>query len=560
MRLPRLEGFKRKTKSYIINFGGINRSASYREGELEHSEGLSSDMMPYLTQEGTRENGGTFSFPNGIFAHDGIALVAGNRFLYKSNNDEEFAEKMELSDSKKIIAQLGKSILVFPDGVIFDTEKDKWSKMNLTLPLAPKGVSKKNSREDVWHTTVEHNRIKTSDVRSDMDTTAKEGDYLTDILASVEVGDIITVEVDGVFNYESDSAASKLHKFENIKVTGKNDSGLIFEDNTFFEEKTQTTYIEVKSGKISKEGVEMEYICEHGGRIWGCKGNTIYASEYNNPRNFNCFEGLSSDSYAIDVTTPGEFTGCAAYSSHIIFFKENYIHKIYGTRPSNFSMVVSSAPGVEKGSHASVGIINERLFYKGADGIYMYSGGVPSLVSACLGTEKYTDGVAGCFRDKYYISMKNTLGEYDLFCLDTRNGIMLRIDNTQLTGTANYDGKLLLLESNGALNMISDSADVANTEWIAQFRSFNETVNEKKGYSNITMRVELSDDAYMDVELKFDDGRWEHFKTVNRPGEQIVFIPIQPNRCDSFGIRLSGRGECRIKNMVREFSVGSGVR
>ncbi len=34
-------------------------------------------------------------------------------------------------------------------------------------------------------------------------------------------------------------------------------------------------------------------------------------------------------------------------------------------------------------------------------------------------------------------------------------------------------------------------------------------------------------------------------------------IPILPVRCDNFRIRLSGKGPCLIKSLVRDFTVGS---
>ena len=65
--------------------------------------------------------------------------------------------------------------------------------------------------------------------------------------------------------------------------------------------------------------------------------------------------------------------------------------------------------------------------------------------------------------------------------------------------------------------------------------------------------------AYFNIEVSTDRGRFRLVKTVNKPGQRSVCVPLPPNRCDSFRVRLSGKGECRIKDMVREFTTESEV-
>ena len=164
------------------------------------------------------------------------------------------------------------------------------------------------------------------------------------------------------------------------------------------------------------------------------------------------------------------------------------------------------------------------------------------LISECLGTEHYTDAVAGVQGNKYYISMKNSKDEYEMFSYDTIKGVFLKEDNTQLVDTAEYNGKMLYIDENGKLMSIGGSQDRADIEWSAELREFNETVNEKKGYSRLTFRIELDEGAYMNAEIALDNGRFELVKTVSRAGKNIVSINIPPNRCDSFRLRLSGKG------------------
>ncbi|MCQ4771898.1 hypothetical protein NE579_15845, partial [Intestinimonas massiliensis] len=67
---------------------------------------------------------------------------------------------------------------------------------------------------------------------------------------------------------------------------------------------------------------DLEYICESENRLWGCEGHNIHASALGDPTNFFTFAGVSTDSYSVAVGSDGDFTGCAAYSGDVLFFKE----------------------------------------------------------------------------------------------------------------------------------------------------------------------------------------------------------------------------------------------
>lgn len=78
------------------------------------------------------------------------------------------------------------------------------------------------------------------------------------------------------------------------------------------------------------------------------------------------------------VGTEGEFTGCIAYSSTVLFWKENCLHKVLGSYPAQYEIYTYTVPGIQKGSEKSLAVINETLFYKGRNGVYAYSGGTRS--------------------------------------------------------------------------------------------------------------------------------------------------------------------------------------
>ena len=575
MYLPKLQTDIAKTKKYIISFGGINRTGNAREGELWDCGNLSADETPYLYPSGEKESIAQFTSPTCVFAFNGLYVLDGTELKFKGESDSEFVTKMTLTAGKKQVAQVGDYICIFPDKKYYDVKNQRAGDIAGSIYVS-KWEKKDGTQENRYQTeaywTVTHKAIT---IYNKTDDRGDGTHYMSadEILAGYKVGDYFTMrsvsiydEIEGaadVFTNLSDSSYICLNKVENEVIRAITSSSdritLTFDDGTFFSSSNRKEYYGVDGFYVKRDMPELEYICGSGGRLWGVAGNTIYASEYMQPYTFGVYEGLASDSYYIDVASPGEWTGCAEYLNHICFFKENCIHKIYGNRPAVFSLVTSNVPGVQKGSSASIVTINEVMYYKGTDNIYGYAGGTPQPIAYGLGNEKYTDAAAGKNGGKYYISMKDSGGEYSLFCYDTQKRILLREDNTWIVSAADDGGNLYIAESGGGLLKITSGAARDKTEWYALLCEFSETVNEKKGYSRLQIRYDMEAGAYFNIEVSTDRGRFRLVKTVNKPGQRSVCVPLPPNRCDSFRVRLSGKGECRIKDMVREFTTESEV-
>ena len=338
-----------------------------------------------------------------------------------------------------------------------------------------------------------------------------------------------------------------------VLISAINDDELVFSGVTFTEA-TETEEVVIK-----RSIPDLDLICENNYRLWGTHENTIYSSKFSDPLNFKVFEGLESDSYAIEVASEGEFTGCMAYSTHICFFKENTLHKMYGTKPSNFQINTSNVYGVQSGSEKSMQIVNEQLLYKGVGGVYAYTGGVPELISEKFGTNRYSNAVGCCDGERYYLSMKQG-NEWHFFSYDVLKNIWLREDDTQAVDMTFYDGKVYYLDAKGELYHIDKEADRSDIEWGATFCTFHETMNERKGYSKFHLRMDLDAGAWLAVDIKTDnDLKWKQVYTTHSEKAKTATIPIIPTRCDSIDIRLRGKGKCTVKAFVREFSVGSDV-
>lgn len=81
--------------------------------------------------------------------------------------------------------------------------------------------------------------------------------------------------------------------------------------------------------------------------------------------------------------------------SAVIFFKENCLHRVYGTQPSNFTVYVDNLRGVQQGCHKSAVRVNEYLYYKSVFDVCVYADSEVAGISAALGRRATKRGGGG---------------------------------------------------------------------------------------------------------------------------------------------------------------------
>ena len=329
--------------------------------------------------------------------------------------------------------------------------------------------------------------------------------------------------------------------------------------------------------RVERKLPEMDFIVESGNRIWGCNSekNEIYASKLGDPKNFNCFMGVSTDSYAVTVGTDGEFTGAVSFRGYIIFFKEHCIHKIYGQNPP-YTVNTSYIRGVQKGSHKSIQIVNETLYYKSPNGICAFEGGVPVDISSSLGGAYYTDAVAGVLGNKYYICMSDKKGERVLFNYDESRNIWHKEDNIDVREFANHNGNLYFLLNTGVVNMkllgLIDGENVYGNfsgeldgwipeedfEWSCETGLWGLDIPENKYYSNITLCVSGGKGTRIHIDFQTDEsGKWENQMSFNANDLGSAVLPFTTPRCRFLRIRIRGKGKGKVYFISRTVETGS---
>ena len=323
---------------------------------------------------------------------------------------------------------------------------------------------------------------------------------------------------------------------------------------------------------VERKMPNMDFIIESENRLWGCRYgvalngevvNEIYSCKLGDFKNWNCFAGISTDSYAATVGTDGQFTGAITHLGYPLFFKENYMHKVYGNYPANFQIQTTACRGVQKGCERSPAIVNEVLYYKARTGVCSYDGSLPVEVSSALGEVSYHNAVAGSLGNKYYISMSDDEGGYHLFVYDTLKGMWHREDDTEAMAFCNCRGDLYYIDhADNAIKTVrgTGARETAPIKWEAVTGVIGTDSPDKKYISRMDVRMSLAVGTRVSFYAEYDSsGEWNHLFTMDGVKLRTFAVPIRPQRCDHLRLKIVGNGEAKIYSICKTIEQGSDV-
>ena len=513
------DGIKKHTQ---VNFGGYDHNLAASDGAIWDMENMRSDLYPLLSPRAARyklwQGEGKAA---GFYMQDGHTFVACNGKIYRDGVvvGNYSGDKLTFVGFGDVVVAL--ETKQYYDGVFKDIE------VSVTAAVTIKNGTYVGEAANA-------NTIYSADLNW--------ADYFT-------TGDAVTI------------SGAVAHKENNTTIIVREIDGheLRFYENSFViagggDSETLT---------ISRTMPDMDFAFTNENRMWGCKNNTIYASKLGDFKNWNVFDGLATDSYAVDVNSQGDFTGGISYLGYPCFFKENHIYKVYGDKPSTYQVLESASLGVEKGSGASLAIAGEVLFYLSRTGVVAYSGGIPQNVSAAFGTVRYKNAVAGSDGNKYYISMQDGDGLWHLFVYDTNRSLWHREDDKQIVGFG-WDGEFCFLDADcvvwmgGNIRSIPDGEKEENVFSMVEWGDFVENNPNKKGVSKLQLRIELDEGATFDLLIQYDSsGEWLPVRTIKSTRKRGYYLPVIPRRCDHFRLRAEAVGGWCLYSLVRESYSGS---
>ena len=313
---------------------------------------------------------------------------------------------------------------------------------------------------------------------------------------------------------------------------------------------------------LERKAPKLDYVVECNNRLWGCSSeeNEIYACKLGDATNWNCFAGLATDSYTVSVGSDGPFTGAAVQLGYVLFFKENCLHKVYGSKPSNFQLSMTACEGVQPGSAKSLCMVGSTLYYKADHGVMAYDGSVPESVSAALGGVYYQNAVAGTERGRLYLSMQDAAESWHLFVYDTETGIWCREDAAHAAAFATLNGNAYMLDADGCVWKLTPAEGEATegpVRWMAETGMLDPYVLDAHYTNRLQIRLWLPEGSRFAVWAQYDDGDWQRAADFAGRRSRSVFLPVILRRCDHVRLRLCGVGPCKVYAMSRVTATGS---
>lgn len=512
MRVPELPYELRPNRAETVQMRGINWSDALQEGDLRDSLNVSARRWPYLTTRKGRVKQTAYSNATAMTAWGKLVAVQGTSLLYDGK------AVGTVTPGRKQFAVVNTKMVIWPDKVYLDINDKKIKPLEATVSGGKATFTKNKMTVTGW---------------PDLRKLFKAGD-------GVELSGCVT------------QTANNKHFV--IKAVAAN--AISVADETFTEAEEASASI-----TLARKIPELDFICESENRLWGCnsKTQTIYASALGDPTNFNVYEGVATDSYAVAVGTDGKFTGCCKLASSVLFWKETKLHKMLGSFPAEYALYTYEMEGLQDGCHKSQQVINDTLFYKGPHGVYAYSGGTPALISENFGEKDFSGAVAGNDGDSYYMSVKDG-DAYRLMVYETKTGMWVLEDGTEAVDFARLGRKLYMLDGNGNVYLLDGEETPQTQPWMAQLAPMYETLNGKKAYSKLLLRLELPLGSYVIAKMRCDGKPWQECGRVIGREFNVTTMRLAANRCDKFELRLEGKGPCTVLGLSREFIVGSDVK
>ena len=619
MLLTNRTGVK-NTRDLLRAFGGLNETYGCTEAEYSAGMNFSARDFPALSTRLPRRRLQELAGLNGMYHLNGLLTVCGQDLVYTP--DEAPAQpvtvKNAVADSRKTMVGIGTKILIFPDKVAFDTADGSaaplgaaWEAGSLSVSFAPcdasgntyevkdKGTKEPEHPQDgqlflkLNEPDKPYSAENTLEVYSEAsgNWTVIPLDYCLvtaeGIGAEFRVWDTVTLTGTGAEQagqwagldgdrivYGVTETTLRLRAdpggehFYGRLVHNGSSVVWVSMDGTQREE-----YFPAEGVKAERRVPDLEYLTECDNRVWGCSSseNVIYACKLGDPTNWFSYRGIAADSYAVTVGSDGPFTGAATCMGYALFFKENTLHKLYGSKPSDFQLSSLRCRGVAKGAARSLCVINETLYYLSPDGVMAWDGSIPTKVSTALDPARLRNvksALGGALDGRYYLHLVRGSGEAQvvrLLVYDTERGLWQEEDvcSYEMAGSG---GQLYLWDGKAIWAADADREEnwqqAGGIEDGVSFELVSGDIGldspEELYLSRLTLRLEAEVKIRIEVAVSYDSGAWETLAQLTADGRRCFDVPFVPRRCGSLRLRLKGRGQLTLRSLTRTSAAAKG--
>ena len=608
------------SRSLVRVFGGLNETYACSEAEYSAGVNFSARDFPALSTRKPRRKLRELTGLNGMYHLNGLLTVCGKDLIYTPDADgaNPVTCTEAVTDGKKALVGIGTKILIFPDKVAFDTADGSvsalgavWQAEGQSVQFAPcdaagkayevSGYGKEEPEkpadgqlflkvEDEEHPWASTSTLEEYSASSG-NWTAVPLEYCRITAAGAQrlFAQWDTVTVQGTAAQQAgmwtklDGDLVVYDVLENgLRVRVSPEGDHVYGTLVQSAESAQWTSLDGKETRsfavstpvrMERRVPDLDYVTECDNRVWGCssKENVIYACKLGDPTNWFSYRGIAADSYAVTVGSDGAFTGAATCMGYALFFKENTLHKLYGSKPSDFQLSSLRCRGVAKGAARSLCVINETLYYLSPDGVMAWDGSIPTKVSTALDQARLRNvksALGGALDGRYYLHLVRGSGEAQavrLLVYDTERGLWQEEDvcSYEMAGSG---GQLYLWDGKAIWAADADREEnwqqAGGIEDGVSFELVSGNIGldspEELYLSRLTLRLEAEVKSRIEVAVSYDSGAWETLAQLTADGRRCFDVPFVPRRCGSLRFRLKGRGQLTLRSLTRTSAAAKG--
>ena len=603
------------SRTLLRAFGGLNEGYGCSEAEYSAGINFSSRDFPALSTRKPRRKLRTLTGLNGMYHLNGLLTVCGKDLVYTPDDGGETVTCTDaVADSKKALVGLGTKILIFPDKVAFDTADGSvsalgacWKAEGQSVEFTPcdadgrtytpTGVGREEPEspadgqiflkvEDEEHPWRYDGTLEVYSAASG-NWTALPLDYcrITAAGAQEKFCQWDTVTVQGTAAKQAGQwealdgdcvvyAVTENSLCVRADPAGDYFYGTLVQGNDAAQwtslDGSQTRSIAAEQTvQLERRVPDLDFVTECDNRVWGCSSreNVIYACKLGDPTNWFSYRGIAADSYAVTVGSDGPFTGAATCMGYALFFKENTLHKLYGSKPSDFQLSSLRCRGVARNAARSLCVLNETLYYLSPDGVMAWDGSIPAKVSAALDAGRLANvkqAVGGALDGRYYLHVSRE-NEVRLLVYDTERGLWHEEDVCSFE-MASTGGQLYLWDGKAIWAADADREEnwqqAGGIEDGVSFELVSGDIGldgpEELYLSRLTLRLEAEVKSRIEVAVSYDSGAWETLAQLTADGRRCFDVPFVPRRCGSLRFRLKGRGQLTLRSLTRTSAAAKG--
>jgi hypothetical protein len=614
-KLPSMRYEDRIKKTAQVAFGGLRHSLSCSDGELYDMKNLTCKEYPILQPREKRwaENAGgnLGEVTQAIYADNGTILrvyetTIRSGYYYLSSTSWIYSALLGPKKKDWRFIRFGESVVLLPEkwrikmgleisgyagapDTLPKLTEDDVGKLYVTLGKQPSkypvyrwtGTKWQYQEEliELLECTLEVTGVKLTDgtingEKATANTLTFTGISSMDGYPAVGDG----VEINGLTEAPGNDKTAIIRE---LQISTSGNGKLVFSDNCFKmplgPDGNPVTSVTISGTvKLKRTMPDLDGIFEHDNRLWGWKGKTIYASKLGNPKNWNVFEGLSTDAWALETQKKGEITGGVSFGGYPTFFREDSMIRIYGATANAFQTSELAMPGVKTGEQDSIAAAGGMLLYLSRDGMMIYADEYPRAQDSVFGNGEIKDAIACSDGVRYYARL-TVDGEKAIYRYDSKHGLWMKEDDPGVIGmtydqgtiyallehslvTEQYGNREIIdLIGSGGIGITAPTEEAGSVESFAEFGDFTSGSLNRKAMSKLQLRMGLETGATVTIKIKYDGGQWETLWTLTQGIKRSVQIPILPRRCDYYRIRIEGTGMWRLYAMAREQYEGSEI-